>query len=287
MSRVWVVGSINLDLVVRVDRLPRPGETITAAGIEQGLGGKGANQAVAAARLGAAVSMLGAVGDDDAGERLLAMLAAEGVDTADIATVAGATGTAIVAVDAHGENAIVVVPGANAEVVGRLDRCERGDVVVAQGEIPLSATTAALAAGRGRGATTIWNPAPATPAARDQLALADVVVVNETELEILTGSIAAMRDLGVANVIVTLGARGVRADLAGVHVELAARPVHVVDTTGAGDCFVGALAARLALGSPLSAAIETANLAASLAVGRRGASASMPRAADLDEVSLS
>jgi ribokinase len=212
--------------------------------------------------------------------------------------VAASTGLAVVLVEASGENSIVVAAGANAQVAPDPARLalRSGDVLVAQGEVPLDVTVAALAAGRAAGATTVWNPAPANVADRAHLDLADVLVVNETELAVLAQGTddrlevdrldvdRAVFDLARrsgGDVVATLGRDGVVALVGGEHLAVPARAVHVVDTTGAGDCFVGALAASLARGDDLRAAIELAVVASSLAVQRPGAAGSMPTSAEV------
>lgn len=291
MNHVWVVGSINEDLVVRCETLPRPGETVIGLGITRGLGGKGANQAVAAARLGVPTHLVGAVGADEVGERLRALLVDEGIEVGGIATVAEPTGTAVIHVDAAGENAIVVVSGANATVQPPstgVVAVRPGDVLVVQGEVPWPATRAALEQCRSVGATAVWNPAPASVEILGDLGLADLLVVNEIELATLSGTgdiddgLVQLIAAGATQVVATLGSEGVRGIVEGGRVvRLEALAVEVVDTTGAGDCFVGVLAARLATGDPVGVALRWAVAAASIAVGREGAAPSMPRAAEV------
>lgn len=290
---VWVVGSINMDVVVSAPRHPRIGETVQGDALGRHPGGKGANQAVAAARLGAAVSLVGALGADPFGDDLAAFLAAQGIDTGGVRRLDGVpTGVALIVV-AGGENTIVVVPGANAALGPedtRMLRPAPGDVVLAQLEIPPETAAAALRRARGAGASTILNAAPVRPHPPGLLGLADVVVVNETELAALAGRplapAASMAEIATAaravrarsggTVVATLGARGALALIGDRTQALEGRPVRVVDTTGAGDCFVGALAARLAAGDALESALDWANAAASLCVGRPGAGPSMP-----------
>jgi ribokinase len=288
-GRVWVVGSVNADLIVRTERLPGRGETVAGSGVAHGLGGKGANQAVAAARMGAEVHFVGAVGDDAEAAQLAATLAAEGIDLAHLARVPGPSGLAVVLVERSGENSIVVVAGANARVAVDLRAAGVGvgDVVVAQGELPPTVTVEALAAARDLGATTVWNPAPVSPTDRRHVGLADVLVVNETELALLSGSddvdagIAALAADLDGDVVATLGPDGVVARVDGRRLQVPVRSVEVVDTTGAGDCFVGVLAASLAAGGSLGEAIRLAVVASSIAVGRPGAAPSMPTAAEV------
>ena len=277
---VVVVGSLNLDLVARTPRLPRPGETVQGTGYAELPGGKGLNQAVAAARAGASVAMVGAVGDDAAGERLRDVARASGVDDRSITTVAGVpTGRALIAVDDAAENSIVVVPGANAHVA--LDVLPPSAVVLAQLEIDPAVVIAAFRAARARGTVTVLNPAPADRVPPEVLALSDVVIPNEHELALLGGR-DALAAAGVRTLVVTLGANG--ADLfdgadptaPAHHVEPFA--VEPVDTTGAGDAFCGGLVARLAAGDELSDALVFAAANGALATTRAGAVPSLPTA---------
>ena len=282
MSRVWVVGSINADTILRVAHLPGPGET-TPGELSTGLGGKGANQAIGAARAGAEVAFVGAVGDDRAAVDARATMGAEGVDTGHVLQLAGPTGAAFVMVEDSGENSIVVVAGAN----GALGPAEAGDVVVTQGELPLATTLAALESAHAAGAHTIWNPAPAAAEVARHLAPIDVVIVNEIELAMLVGDgpvpegVTELHRLGATAAIATLGPDGVVAWREGTVTTRPAVAAEVVDTTGAGDCFVGVLAAGLAAGDTLDDAIGRAIIAAGLAVARPGTAMSMPSAAEI------
>jgi ribokinase len=298
MGTVIVVGSANVDVLVGVRRFPRPGETITGSSAALLPGGKGANQAVAARRAGAATRFVGRIGDDVFGEQLRSFLSREGVGLDALQTTAATpSGMAIVTVTELGENSIVVVPGANgvlapADVDG--GRVHAGDVVVTQLEVPEATVAAALQAARDGGATGILNPAPAIPVSREVLAAAHVLVMNEVELAGFSGStvdagddaalLAAARAVQASHdqrVVVTLGARGVLAIGGRDVLRIKGHPAKVVDTTGAGDCFVGVLAAGLAAGDAMGLCVRRANLAASLAIGRRGASPSMPTAAEI------
>jgi ribokinase len=307
-ARVVVAGSLNLDLIVVVPRLPIPGETVAATGRHDGPGGKGLNQAVAAARAGAPTAFVGCLGDDDAGRRLLDALVAEGIDTSAVRIEPGvASGVALVAVDESGANSIVVVPGANSWVQpGEVGAVAVGghDVLVAQGEIPPAATLAFLQAGRQVGARTILNLAPFHPPSPELLRAASIVVVNETELLDLVGAMGPpsagevdaapvdgrrvvegarkMIELGVEALLVTLGGAGMVAVSASGVVAEPGRKVPVVDTTGAGDAVVGVLAAELAAGAELSHAMRVAGAAASVVVGRRGAASAMPARSEID-----
>ena len=316
MDRVIVVGSVNVDLVARVERLPAAGETVTGAAFSRHHGGKGGNQAVAAARLGVRTAFVGAVGDDDLGVAAREALAAEGIDLGELATVPGPSGVAVIIVDARGENVIAVASGANGALTpdgvrGALGRLAvgRGDVVLAGCEVPIAAVRAALRAGSEAGATTILNPAPATGIDRSLLDLADIVTPNRGEVADLAahdsrrnGRLAeaggrpeiAARTLlqpspegsGVRRaVIVTLGPAGALvAERAAPPRDVAARPVDAVDTVGAGDTFSGALAAGLAEGRGLDDAVDRAVAAAGLATTVVGAREGMPTAAALEEL---
>lgn len=301
MGRVFVAGSINMDVVATADRHPRIGETVAGRQVLYFPGGKGANQAVAAARLGARTTLIGRLGKDLFGAELRAFLAAQGIDLGYLQETAGAhTGTAIITV-AEADNTIVVIPGSNALVnaddVGVVPLL-KGDVAVSQFEIPLPAIAAFFQRARGAGATTLLNPAPAQAISSELLALVDVLVLNETELGFLAGvelsdSDEAARIIDVARklqaredqtICITLGKRGVLALAASEELSVPGRAVTAVDTTGAGDCFVGALAAQLAEGAPLRAALAFANAAASISVQRMGAGPSMPTAAEVAAV---
>jgi ribokinase len=277
---IAVVGSINLDVVVGVERHPAPGETVVGGDRQELPGGKGANQAVAAARLGASVALVGRVGDDDAGRRLRDGLAAEGVDVRFVSVDPEApTGMALIAVDASGENTIVVSPGANARV-GEGDVRAAGDVVpgagvvLVQHEVPEAAVRAALAAAGGR---VVLNPAPARPL----VGPVDVLVPNRGELEALAGRGGEPEDLarglaGAGAVVVTLGAEGALV-VEGERAErVPALQVEAVDTTGAGDTFCGALVSALDEGATLVEAARWAARAAAASVTRLGAQSGMP-----------
>jgi ribokinase len=293
---IVVIGSANVDLVTRVERLPAPGETVLATGYAEHPGGKGANQAIAAARLGRAVSFVGVVGDDGHGAWLTEALVAEGVGVANLRRVPGVpTGRALVLVDDAAENSIVVVSGANAElrpddVDAASAALQRAAVAVAQLEIPLDAVRAAgSASGR-----FVLNPAPARPLDADLLDRVDVLVVNEGEFARVTGvevgddaesfadrvSQAGLR----CAVVVTLGGRGAMVCEDGQVTVCPAPPVTVVDTTGAGDCFVGALADALARGRSLPEALHWAVAAASLSTQSLGATTAMPTSAEVEEL---
>jgi ribokinase len=296
MSGVVVVGSINVDLVVTADRLPRPGETVLGGQFARHFGGKGANQAVAAARAGASVTMIGAVGRDPDGDESLAALSAEGVDVSHVRRVDAPTGVAIIAVAAGGENQIVVAPGANAEV-SREDAdvtgiAQEGDVLLTCLEIPIAAVVAALASATGLGGRAILNPAPGRRLAPELLALRPILTPNQDELLAASGApdpesaLAALLAAGAAAVIVTLGSAGALLAEADRRVTVPAipgRPARAVDATGAGDAFSGVLAAWLAGSSTLDEAASAANAAAMLSVSFPGAREGMPNRAAIED----
>src|SRR5689334_7788054 len=281
MGRVFVAGSINMDVVATADRHPRVGETVAGREVLYFPGGKGANQAVAAARLEAPTTLIGRLGKDAFGAELRKFLGAQGVDLDSVRETPEAhTGTAIITV-AEADNTIVVIPGSNA-LVGADDVADvplaKGDIAVSQFEIPLPTITAFFRRAREAGVVTVLNPAPAQTMPRELLALVDILVLNETELGFLAGSELsdgdeAARIIDVARqlqaradqtICVTLGKRGVLVLAGREEIAVPARTVKVIDTTGAGDCFVGALAARLADGAPVRAALAFANAAASI-----------------------
>jgi ribokinase len=293
MGHVFVAGSINMDVVATADRHPRIGETVTGHTVHYFPGGKGANQAVAAARLGAPTTLIGRVARDAFGDQLKMFLAAQGIDLSFVRETAGVhSGTAIITV-ANADNTIVVIPGANASVTGadvEAPALAKGDVAVSQFEIPTPAIIAFFKRARAVGATTILNPAPAKQFDRELFDLVDILILNETELGLLTKTelrdtddhsrfIEAARSLGIARdkaICVTLGKRGLVALIDGrPHID-DGHPVKAVDSTGAGDCFVGAVAALLADGQSLQSAFGYANIAASICVQRMGAAPSMP-----------
>jgi ribokinase len=277
---VCVIGSANLDLVTRVERLPTAGETVLGDTYVEHPGGKGLNQAVAAARAGASTAFVGAVGDDHAGRLLRDVAVDDGIDVTEMAVIVGTpTGRALIGVDRTGENQIIVVPGANARVaVVDVPLCR---VAVAQLEIPVECVVAAFSAARLDGATTVLDPAPATPLSDDLVAVCDIVVPNEHEIEVI-GGVEALRARGVATVVVTLGAEGALiVDDRGER-RVPSLVVDPVDTTGAGDAFRGALAACLAAGDDIDAAVRWAVVAGALATTREGAVPSLPRRGDIE-----
>jgi len=289
---VVVVGSLNQDLVASVPRIPAPGETVMASGHAAFAGGKGANQATAAARLGASVSMVGRVGNDAIGMSLREGLERDGVDVSRvIVDDESATGLALINVDDSGENAITVSPGANgrlsaADVAAAAVHIEAAAVVLIQLEIPIAAVARAAELARG---TVILNPAPAVPLPVGVLENVDILVPNENELGLLAGMgtateeevIVAARSLPADDVVVTLGARGALVVSRAGATQVSPIAVEPVDTTGAGDAFCGALAAELARGAYVQAAARFAARVAAVAVTRHGAQASMPTREDL------
>jgi len=282
--RIIVVGSVNTDLVVVAERLPAPGETVSGGRFSRHGGGKGANSAVAAARLGASVTMVGAVGSDPFGDEALELLEREGIDTAAVAREDAPTGVALINVDAAGENQIAVASGANAEVdpdaVERAVRSAGPGVVLTNHEVPLAARLAAARAAQG---PVVLNPAPAAELPDELLALGPILTPNAGEAAELTGERdpeAAARALAArtgAPVVVTLGAQGVLVLDGDAAERLPAPEVTPVDTTGAGDAFNGALAVALAEGRELRDAAAFAVAAAALSTRAEGAREGMPR----------
>ncbi|MDH5538955.1 MAG: ribokinase [Rhizobacter sp.] len=297
---IVVVGSLNIDLVVRAPRLPLPGETLSGDGFAQHEGGKGGNQAVAAARCGARVAMLGRVGDDAHGERLLRALRGDGIDCSAVGhDTRLPTGVAAITVAHSGENSIVVVPGANRGLLpSHIDASAAliagAKLLVAQLESPLVTVAHALALARRAGVATLLNAAPATSLPAEVLQSLDWLVVNQIEAQLLSGmtvhdqpsasaAAQALHAMGPRQVVVTLGAGGlVHADLGGTR-HFPALPAQAIDSTGAGDTFVGGLAACLALGMGMGIddALRWGQAAAAIAVERHGAQPSMPTRAEV------
>jgi ribokinase len=280
--RITVLGSANMDLVVNADRAPRLGETVTGGTFRTVPGGKGANQALAAARAGGEVRFAGAVGDDVYGTQIRALLAAGGVDVAALDTVAAPTGTAHITVDAAGANSIVVVPGANGTVQA-LSEVHRAaiagaEVLLLQLELPMAAVVEAARCAHSRGVAVVLTPAPAARLPAELLDAVDLLVPNEHEAAALNLSPAEHRDL-----LVTLGAAGARYERRGLaSLTIPAFQVAAVDTTGAGDAFVGAFAVARGEHTDLDGALRWASAAAALSVQRFGASASLPDRAEID-----
>lgn len=272
MGRVVVLGSLNVDLVTQVERHPAPGETVLGQGLERLAGGKGANQAVAAAEAGAEVLMLGAVGDDEGGRAYLDRLRRKGIDVERVVVRRGVpTGTAIVVVDEEAENAIVVVPGANdtvgTEAVVAVEGLDPSDVLLVQLEVPVETVTLACRAAASRGVRVVLNTAPYAAVPDDVAALADPLVANEHEAALLADSGLVPRSL-----LVTFGANGASWD-GQTEPAVVVPAAEVLDTTGAGDAFCGALAAALARGADHPSAMRAALAAGAEAVRHTGAQA--------------
>ncbi|MFI2433904.1 ribokinase [Streptomyces sp. NPDC018693] len=292
MTDIVVLGSTNMDLVAYVEKAPQRGETVTGREFRTIPGGKGANQAIAAAHAGATVSLIGAVGNDAFGTRLRSTLEHSGVNTDHLRTVEGPSGTAHIVVDDEGGNAIVVIPGAN----GTLDHLVPGDegliasadALLLQLEIPVTAVVAGAQAARAHGIRTILTPAPARPLPPELLAATDLLVPNQHEAATLTGrtdphEAATVLLDAVPEVVVTLGAAGCLYAARGDEpVTVPAPRVTAVDSTGAGDTFVGALAVALGENRPIRQALAWAAAAAALSVQRPGASASMPYRSEIE-----
>ncbi|MEN6410049.1 MAG: ribokinase [Anaerolineaceae bacterium] len=294
-KHILVLGSLNMDLVVRSPRHPQPGETILGGEFNTFPGGKGANQAVAAARLGASVEMIGRVGTDAFGDALLATVAKDGVSTAHILRDAAATGVALITVDAAGQNTIVVASGANARVSPQdVDAAsgafENAAALVLQLECPLPAVVRAAEAAKARRIPVILNPAPAQPLPAHLLSGVDYLIPNQTELALLSGGITDLNEAvrwqksqNIRCLIVTLGGEGVWAsDETGTH-RLPAFNVTPLDTVAAGDAFVGAFAVALSEGQPLEQALRWGNAAGAISVTRAGAQPSLPTRAELEK----
>lgn len=299
MSKVVVVGSTNTDMSVRVPRIPAPGETILGHAFQTTAGGKGANQAVAAARAGGTVVFVTAVGTDSLGDRAVENLAREHIDIALVRRVADVpSGVALIFIDDTGENSIAVAPGANLELrpegVAPLEKLlQPGDVVLLQLEIPLATVEAASRLATKHGARVILNPAPAQALPDSLLAAVSILTPNEAEAAQLAGiavngeidltrAAAALHQRGVSDVLVTLGARGVFASGIGASELVRGFTVVAIDTTAAGDVFNGALAVALVERQSLRDATRFASAAAALSVTRRGAQASAPRRDEIE-----
>jgi len=298
---IVVVGSLNMDLVVRMPQIPRPGETLLGGVFKTFPGGKGANQAVAAARLGGQVTMIGCVGDDAFGREMRTTLVREGIDTTHILIhPEAATGVALIQVDAQGQNSIAVASGANfcltgAEVETALQSIDDFDALVMPLETPLETIYAAAKIAAQRGAKVILNPAPAQVLEKDLLELVDVLLPNEYEIALMTGvplqtpadtrrAAEKLLDLGVKNLLVTLGSQGSAIfSPSAPETLIPAWLVRAVDTTAAGDCFVGALAVGLCEGRSLQDAAKFASAAAALSVTREGAQPSLPRRSEVEQ----
>ena len=290
--RVVVVGSVNMDLILRCEHLPLPGQTVHGSDFRTLPGGKGANQAVAAARMGALVSFIGCVGEDAFGRLARETLQAEGIDVSALHRVPGATGVAMIQVEASGQNAITLASGANdalapVHIEQSGEQIAAAAMLICQLESPLPVVGRAIALARAAGVPVLLNPAPARPLPAELLAQIDLLVPNESEAAALLGlapgaaldapaAASRLRERGPATVIVTLGGRGAQlADEAGARYFPAPR-VTATDTTGAGDTFIGAFAAARSEGVPVDGAVALAQRAAALSVTRAGAMAAMP-----------
>ncbi len=298
-GRVFVFGSINTDLVVYVQRLPRPGETVSGGRYESFPGGKGANQAVAASRAGAEVELFGCLGDDPFGSERLASLGRAGISTSGVRVLPGVhSGIAQILVDASGENTIAVAPGANMRFSAdgiEIPPAAAGERCVSlfQNEVPLEATEALISRADAAGHTVLWNLAPTIERRpeRRTLACVDYLICNRNELAALTGSadlpleesVKVPLAWGVRNMLVTLGSEGSLCAGAAGTVKQEAFPVEAVDTVGAGDCFCGVFAVALVNDQPMKEALRRAAAAAAISCTRRGAQDSMPMRSEIDD----
>ncbi|MBO9649723.1 MAG: ribokinase [Variovorax sp.] len=297
MTDIAVFGSLNMDLVIRVPRVPDAGETLQAHSFMTNPGGKGANQAVACARQGAAVAMIGRVGDDEFGSALKTSLEADAIDTRSVATALASTGVALIMVDDSAQNRISLVPGANAfvgdEDITRLqDEIATARLLLLQLEVPMDTVLNAATLAHSKGCSVVLNPAPAQPLPDAMWGLLDMLVLNETEAALLCGFVVddinsaaraadTLHRRGPPQVILTMGSEGVIAcDATGCR-HFPALKVKAVDTTAAGDTFIGALCASLARGESMDAGIALGIQAAALCVTRAGAQASIPRRMEL------
>lgn len=297
MSKIIVAGSINMDIITRVAALPQTGESIAGKSVEYLPGGKGLNQAVACAKMGAETILVSRLGNDVFAAALTDFIKQHHIGTAYLKTSAKESGTAFITVDDEGQNTIVVVPGSNADV-GIEDISEipisKGDIIICQFEIPLPTVTALFRRAKQTGARTILNPSPIQAIPKELLKLTDVLIINETELGFIKGenldddttveTIARVADKTKSRpeqiVIVTLGRHGalVVEDTA---YQIHGHPVQAIDTVGAGDCFAGVIASQLLLGKCVRDCVTTANKAASVCVTRKGAAPSMPMAHEI------
>jgi ribokinase len=270
---VVVVGSCNLDLVSTTTHLPSPGETLRTVAYAEHAGGKGLNQAVACARMGARTAFIGCVGNDNAGTMLRELLNSEGIDTSQLVTVDAPTGRAFITVDASGENTIVIVAGANAHIGDTPFTVPLSKVLLAQLEIPLEIVTQVFS--QAQNAITVLNPSPAAALSPELLSLCDYAVPNETESEALGGT-QFLLGSGVNTVITTLGERGAGISNGTSMTPIAPYKVDAIDTVGAGDAFVGALCAELARGETIEHAARIASIVGALATTVHGAVPSLP-----------
>jgi ribokinase len=300
MSKVIVAGSINMDIVALTENHPKIGQTVFGTDLKYFPGGKGANQAVASAKLGGQTTMVGKVGSDGFGKDLMFFLKSQGITSQIVIDNEKPTGTALITVSlTTSDNTIVVIPGANFELSEedvQKAKIEKGDILISQFEIPADTIKSFFEKGKKNGSINILNPAPAMKISRELLSLVDVLILNETELEVLAevsvdaedfASISTAVESIKANeqsVIVTLGAKGAIGYIKDRIVRIEGRKVKALDTTGAGDCFVGAIAAKISNGSSMTEALEFANLAASICVTRQGAGPSMPTILEVEQL---
>lgn len=296
MAKILVVGSLNMDLVVRVPHTPMPGETVLGGDFETFPGGKGANQAVAAARMGGDVTMVGRVGNDDFGDTLIECLVNNKVKTTYVIKDAEAsTGIAMIAVASNGENSIVVASGANSDVSvddvnNARDLMRESDILLMQLECPLEAVTEAVDLAKAYDLKVVLNPAPAQQLSETLLSNVAYLTPNQKELQMLTGeedddkAIKKLFDWGVKNLIITLGPNGTRLVTEDMDKHLPAVEITAVDTTGAGDAFNGALAVALAEGKPLLQAVQYGMAAGALSATKRGAQPSLPTRDEVEQL---
>ena len=296
---IYVLGSLNMDLVAQVKRMPKAGETMYAERFYTGCGGKGANQAAAVAKLGGRVAMIGCVGDDAFGRTMKDNLASYGADVSYIRETSGSSGVALITVE-KGDNRIIIDGGANlrltnAQVDEALRTAKSGDILVAQLESAPEIVAYAFARAMEKGMVTVLNPAPARPLSEDLLRHVDVIAPNETETEILTGvnpkneahlalAVKHFYDMGIRHVIVTLGDKGAAVSVGREITYIEPRKVKAVDTTAAGDTFVGTVCVYLDRGKDILTACRYASVAASITITRPGAAASVPTAAEVEKV---
>lgn len=295
---IYVLGSINTDFAARVKRMPKAGETIAAESLTIGRGGKGANQAAAVAKLGGKVAMIAKVGVDAFGADAIAALEEAGADASRVTRTADAlTGVALITVE-NGDNRIILDAGANAlltpdDAESALESARRGDYLIMQLEVPMATVERAAAVAAKKGMTVVLNPAPAAPLGSELMKNVDLIAPNESETEILTGINPAKGDvelalavkelyrLGAKRVVITLGAKGAALAEGQKITYIPPRKVKVVDTTGAGDTFIGAMTLRLSEGATAEDAARFASLASSIAITRKGATASVPTAEEV------